>query len=401
MLEASIGVPLLIAVPYNSTDQQTPILRSGFTHMPNQLAVGAAWDPAYAQALGTILGQELSSVGINLLLGPNLDVLDTPGHLVSGTRATATYGSDSWWVAENGAAFVQGISEGSSGRVLSIVGHFPGEGGSDRDLNTELATIQRSLGDLQRNELIPFARAVQPDLRLREVESLVQAAGFMTSHIRYSGFLSSRERTPPISLAPQLSEIMALEAFANWRAQGGLLMSSKLIVPSLSDYYGQSGQMALVNRIANDAFQAGNDLLWIAGSGPLVPADNTAPPGSDPLFQPAIPGKARFWLWRLTQQYAGSCTPSCACTSPCMSVLTNGRSWKMPTVCWRNTRPNAWPGCKTRGPDPLVFATGFDPMHSQVLGTNPIQLSQESMDVKAEIVTWIAQDGRHPAAPGR
>ena len=96
--------------------------------MPNQLAVGAAWDPAYAQALGTILGQELAAVGINMLLGPSLDVLDPPGRQPSGIRATSTYGSDSWWVAENGAAFIQGIADGSDGRVLTVPGHFRDRG---------------------------------------------------------------------------------------------------------------------------------------------------------------------------------------------------------------------------------------------------------------------------------
>ena len=382
LLEAGLGIPLLIGVPQTGTDQSASVLRNGFTTMPNQLAVGAAWDPAYAQALGTILGQELAAVGINMLLGPSLDVLDPPGRQPSGIRATATYGSDSWWVAENGAAFIQGVADGSNGRVLTVPGHFPGQGGSDRNLDHELATIQRSLSDLQRNELLPFARATQAQREL--------GAGLLTSHIRYSGFLSSRERTPPISLAPQLEEIVALDAFADWRAGGGLLMSGKLIVPSLAAYYGQAGQTALVNRIANDAFQAGNDLLWLAGSGP--PDPNAAATLQEvilffnvqylekPDFALAVDNAVRRILKAKLRLYPPTLIDRAAWTQ------LEDADDPLSTQTVRRLAPI---GDRQTGLE--AVAVGFDPLAGQVLGGDPTQLSEGSLAVKAGIITWVAQ----------
>jgi len=391
LLETGLGIPLLIGVSQTGPDQSAPVLRSGFTAMPNQMAVGAAWDPAYAQALGTILGQELAAVGINMLLGPSLDVLGSDGRQPSGVRATSTYGGDSWWVAENGVAFIQGVADGSSGRVLSIAGHFPGQGGSDRDLNRELATIQRSLTDLQRNELLPFVRAVQARRESETSGSGSPMAGLLTSHIRYSGFLSSRERTPPISLAPQLEEILALDAFADWREAGGLLMSGKLIVPSLSSYYGQSGQTSFANRIANDAFQAGNDLLWLAGSGPLDP--NAASTLQEvilffnvqylekPDFARAVDNTVRRILQAKLRLYPPAFFDRAAWTK--LEEADNPLS--MQTI--RRLAPVG-----ASQADPEVVAVGFDPLVGQMLDGVPDQLSEGNLAVKAGIITWVAQD---------
>ncbi len=391
LLEAGLGIPLLIGVSQTGPDQSAPVLRSGFTAMPNQMAVGAAWDPAYAQALGTILGQELAAVGINMLLGPSLDVLGPDGRQPSGVRATSTYGADSWWVAENGAAFIQGIADGSNGRVLSIAGHFPGQGGSDRDLNQELATIQRSLTDLQRNELLPFARAVQARREPGAAGPGSPTAGLLTSHIRYSGFLSSRERTPPISLAPQLGEILALDAFADWREAGGLLMSGRLIVPSLSSYYGQSGQTSFANRIANDAFHAGNDLLWLAGSGPLDPNAASALQEvilffnvqylEKPDFALAVDNAVRRILQAKLRLYPPVFFDRAAWTK--LEEVDNPLS--MQTI--RHLAPIG-----ASQSDPEVVAVGFDPLAYQRLGGVPAQLGEGSLAVKAGIITWVAQD---------
>ena len=42
------------------------------------MAIGATWQPDYAEDVGTIAGRELSALGINMLLGPSLDVLENP-----------------------------------------------------------------------------------------------------------------------------------------------------------------------------------------------------------------------------------------------------------------------------------------------------------------------------------
>ncbi len=261
-LDSQVGLPLLVGVPQVGNEQFGAVLRNGFTPMPNQLAIGAAWQPDFAQAVGTIMGQELSAVGFNVLLGPSLDVFDRPRRLQTGTRATATFGEDSWWVGQHGQAFIAGMHEGSNHTVLTFTRHFPGQGGSDRTLDQELATIQVTLEELRRHELHPFAQVTVPHAGTPALPGVTD--GLLTSHIRYSGFLRSRERTPPISLSAHLDEMLRLEEFQPWRHSGGLTMSDGLGVRAIRAYYDPAEQTFLANRIASDAFQAGNDLLWLA-----------------------------------------------------------------------------------------------------------------------------------------
>ena len=262
LLESTVSVPLLLGVAQSSLDQFGPDLRHGFTPIPNQLAMGAAWEPEFAQAIGTILGQELKHVGVNLLLGPTLDILDPPPLPPTGMRASTAFGSDSWWIGQHGQAFIQGIHDGSGHRVMTFARHFPGQGGIDRRLDEELATIQGSMDDLRRHELLPFAQVTQG--REDGPPVMGNTDGLLTSHIRYSGFLRSRERTPPISLSVHLSEMLALEEFAAWHGMGGLILSDQLGVRAIRTYYDPSEQAFLANRIASDAFMAGNDLLWLS-----------------------------------------------------------------------------------------------------------------------------------------
>lgn len=261
-LATQASLPLWVGAALREEGQFNAPLRNGFTPWPSQLALGAAWDPAFSQAVGTILGQELRAVGINLLLGPNLDIAG-PARLMQGRLATSTFGSDSWWAGQHAHAFIRGLHDGSGDRVLAFARHFPGQGGSDRQLDEELATVQGALDDLRRHELRPFARVAAVAEAAAPLHRGL-ADGFVTSHIRYSGFLHARERTPPISLSEQLGEMLALDEFRAWHQGGGLVMSDALGVRAIRTYYDPSEQTFLANRIANDALQAGNDLLWLA-----------------------------------------------------------------------------------------------------------------------------------------
>ena len=53
-------------------------LTVGMSPLPSPMALGATWKPDDAFNVGKVVGTELAAVGVNLLLGPSLDVLDTP-----------------------------------------------------------------------------------------------------------------------------------------------------------------------------------------------------------------------------------------------------------------------------------------------------------------------------------
>lgn len=258
-------IPLLIALNQEGDGYPFTYLRSGLTPLPNAMAIGATWNPAYAQQVGEIAGQELAAIGVNMLLGPSLDVLDRPNPALRGTLGTRTFGGDPYWVGRLGQAYIQGIHEGSDGRLLTVAKHFPGLGDTDRNPYEELPTIQKSLDTLRSIELAPFfaATTVDPDNPLAATDAL------MTSHVRYRGFQGNiRQLTRPISCdAQNLPAILSLPEFAPWRAAGGLLVSDALGVPAVRKFYDPTLQAFPAKRIAQECFLAGNDLLYLSQFG--------------------------------------------------------------------------------------------------------------------------------------
>ncbi len=253
------GLPLFIAVNQEGDDLPYTSLIHGFTPLPDNLAIGATWKPEYAQSVGELVGRELSAVGVNMLLGPSLDVLDNPRPELKGYAGSRTFGGDAYWVAKMGQAYIQGVHQGAAGRLATVAKHFPGQGASDRRPDQEVATVQKPLPALEQVELAPF-RAVTEQAPAQD--AITDA--MMTSHVRYKGFQENpRQLTPPISLAPELQTIM--EGFTEWRQNGGILVSDALGVRALKRYYQayEPGRFPS-RRVAQEAFLAGNDLLYLS-----------------------------------------------------------------------------------------------------------------------------------------
>ncbi len=260
-----INVPLFIAVEQIGDGLPTTALRREFTPLPSQLALGATWNPSLTRQVGEVVGRELQAVGINLLLGPNLDVLEQPRPDAVGTQGTHAFGGDPYWVSQMGRAYISGVHSGSGGRLATIARYFPGAGDADRLQEQEVATVQRSVEELRRTTLPPFLAVTRgASSILRPEGDMAATDGLMTGHIRYSGFQgSSLGRNTPFSLAPELTTVLEQEGFATWRGQGGVLVSNMLGAPSIRRYYDPSLTEFPYRRVATDAFSAGHDLLYL------------------------------------------------------------------------------------------------------------------------------------------
>jgi len=259
------SVPLLVGVEQKGDDIFSTSLRQGFATLPSQMALGATWNPELVESVGAVIGRELAAVGVNLLLGPGLDVLEQPRSDLGAGLSVQSFGGDPYWVGKLGQAYISGVHRGSNQRLATMASHFPGQGGTDRRPDEEAATIQKGLDELRRTDLLPFASVTDKSSSiLRSDGDPAMTDGLISGHIRYSSFQGGRERTPPISLATELSTILALEEFAAWRAQGGLVMSDALGLPAVRRYYDPKLERFQRKQIALDAFLAGNDLLYLS-----------------------------------------------------------------------------------------------------------------------------------------
>jgi beta-N-acetylhexosaminidase len=253
-------VPLLIAVNHEGDGYPFTDIQSGVTALPNEMAIGATWDPSQAETIGRIVGTELSAMGINLLLGPSLDVLETP-RPEGADLGTRVFGGDPYWVGLMGQAYIRGVHSGSNGQVAAVAKHFPGHGGSDRRPDQELPTVRKSLDDLKNFDLVPFYAVTG---NAPNADSA--ADGVLDAHIRFQGFQGNiRQNTAPVSFDAQaLGQLLGLPPIARWRAAGGVTVSDSLGARAIKSFYDPTLQEFQNRRIARDAFNAGNDLLLLS-----------------------------------------------------------------------------------------------------------------------------------------
>jgi beta-N-acetylhexosaminidase len=253
-------VPLFVAVEQGPDGEFITAVISGTTPLPSPMAIGATWNLDYAETVGTIVGQELSAVGVNLVLGPSLDVLDTPRPRSPADLGVRSFGGDPYWVGRMGAAYIRGIHTGSGGRIAAVAGRFPGLGAADRPLSEEVSIVQKSLEQLKQIELAPFFAVTGAE------DPLSQPDGLLVSHIRYRGFQGNiYASTKPVSFDPQaLQQLMALPVLASWREAGGVTVADELGARAVRRSYDPTEQQFNGVRIAREAFLAGNDLLVLS-----------------------------------------------------------------------------------------------------------------------------------------
>ncbi len=253
-------IPLLIGLAQEGDGYPYDQILQGMTRLPNQMAIGATWTPSLATEVGDTLGKELSIIGVNLLLGPSLDVLEAPQLDVTNNLGTRTFGGDPYWVGQMGQAYIVGVHTGSAGRVSVAARHFPGYGSSDRLPEEEVATVRKSMDELQNLDLAPFFGVTGGATRPEAMTDML-----MTSHIRYQGLQGSiRATTRPVSLDPQaLGLLMELPLLTAWRSTGGIMVSDDLGNQAVRRFYDLTSQTFDARRVALNAFLAGNDLLYI------------------------------------------------------------------------------------------------------------------------------------------
>lgn len=253
------GLPLFVAIDQEGDGYPFTRITNGLAPVPSQMAIGSTWDATKAQAVGEMVGEDLSAMGINLLLGPTLDVLNDPRPTGRGDIGIRVFGGDPYWVSQLGRAYIRGVHRGSDGQIATVAKHFPGHGGSDRLPDNEVATVDKSLQELRRIELPPFfhVTAAIPDDPLGMTDAL------MSSHIRYRGFQGDiRQFTAPISFdAEGMETLMSLPEVAEWRENEGLIVSDALGVPAVRRHFDPSLESFPHRRIVKEAFLAGNDVL--------------------------------------------------------------------------------------------------------------------------------------------
>jgi beta-N-acetylhexosaminidase len=253
-------VPLFIGISQEGDGYPNDQILNGLTPLPSQLSIGATWNTELAYQVGNVAGKELSDLGINLIFGPSLDVLENPLLQGASELGSRSFGGDPYWVGEMGRAYIRGLHDGSSNRLAVAGIHFPGLGSADHVPEDEVATVRKSLEQLKQIELAPFFTVTGNAITQTE-----RVDALLTSHIRYQGLQGNiRSTTRPIGFDQQaLNLLMQQPAFSTWRDTGGVMISDDLGGRAVRRFYDPTEQEFNARRLALDAFLAGNDILYV------------------------------------------------------------------------------------------------------------------------------------------
>jgi beta-N-acetylhexosaminidase len=129
-------------------------LKAGVDVVPSALSVGSTGDPSYARKVARRNGRTLQGLGVTMVLAPVADV-DPDGVSVMGSRA---YSTDTDVAAEMVVASVEGYLQAG---VIPAVKHFPGLGTVTGDSHRSLPVQRKTVDELERSDLVPFAAAVE------------------------------------------------------------------------------------------------------------------------------------------------------------------------------------------------------------------------------------------------
>ncbi|MFD2793008.1 glycoside hydrolase family 3 N-terminal domain-containing protein [Promicromonospora vindobonensis] len=233
----AISPDLVIAVDEEGGDVSRLEAVTG-SSLPGAAALGAyPGGGTVSLDAGRALGRLLAATGIDLLLGPVLDVVSEPDNPVIGVRA---FGTTPDGVARHGIAFARGVRSAGVG----VCGkHFPGHGATTVDSHIGLPVVDEPLDLVRARDLLPFARALRPEGR-DAGQSTLDAV--MTAHVLF----------PALGPAPASVEPAATRLLRELGHHGPVITDA-LDMGALRQLTGSVGEAAV------RAVEAGADLLCL------------------------------------------------------------------------------------------------------------------------------------------
>lgn len=225
-----LAIPLFIAV--DQEGGRIARLTQGFTQFPSNQALGKTQDPRLAESNAIVMGKEMRAVGVNMNFAPVVDINNNPKNPVIGNRS---FGDTAELVTAYGERALAGYHKAG---IITTLKHFPGHGDVEIDSHEDLPVIHKSMEQLEKLELIPFAKLS------------AQTDAIMTAHLLVP------------ALDPEYCSTLSLKTLSYLRETigfQGVIISDSLMMK------GVLKKCHSVDEAAIQAFNAGCDLLILGG----------------------------------------------------------------------------------------------------------------------------------------
>jgi beta-N-acetylhexosaminidase len=228
MARNGTGIPLFVAIDHEGGS----VFRfhsNDITRLPPPLEL-ALRGPDYAGEIGRAAGEELRALGVNMVLGPIVELLTADNAKFLGNRS---FGRDPKRVDAVAGAFIDGLQ---SAGLAAVAKHFPGN--ADADPHAELPVLAADRAALERDYLPRFAQAIARGV-----------GGVMLSHV----MLPALDAKRPATLSPTVvgGELKGALGFQ------GVALTDDLYMKALT-------AKEAPERAAVEALAAGDDLLMLS-----------------------------------------------------------------------------------------------------------------------------------------
>ncbi len=231
-------IPMLIAM-----DQEGGNLTriSHGTITPGNMALGASGNAALAKASASILGNELSAIGVNTDFAPDADINNEPANPVIGLRS---FSDDPALTSTMVAAYIQGLDEAG---IVACAKHFPGHGNTTTDSHTGLPVVNSTKEELETMELVPFHKAVEQSV------DMIMSAHICFPQIEKDTYISKLDSSK-ITLPSTLSDELIQGILRQELGYNGVVITDSLLMDAVSEHFDPIDAAVL-------ALNAGVDML--------------------------------------------------------------------------------------------------------------------------------------------
>lgn len=146
-----LGIPAII-----HEESCSGYMAKGGTCFPQTIGVASTWDPELVEEMGTVIKEQMRSVGAHQALAPVLDIARD----ARWGRVEETFGEDPYLVSKMGVSYIRGIQDSDWKQGVMATGkHFVGYGVSEGGMNWAPPHIPKR--EMREVFLLPFEAAVK------------------------------------------------------------------------------------------------------------------------------------------------------------------------------------------------------------------------------------------------
>lgn len=201
---------------------------------PYQMTLGAIQDNSLIYKMGQQVGYDFKRLGMQMNLGPDIDVNNNPDNPVINYRS---FGDNKYNVAAKGVAYFMGMQDAG---ILTTAKHFPGHGDTNVDSHLDLPLLPFTRKRLDSLEEYPFRQAINADI-----------SGVMIAHMNIPALDTTKNLPSTLSRPIVTGELKDSLRFK------GLVVSDAMEMKAVVKYF-PDGEADV------RAFLAGNDIIELS-----------------------------------------------------------------------------------------------------------------------------------------